>query len=134
MVHETGSNSSKMGARRRLVRGEKSDVELFGTAPTIQPIGPRNTFDDKLCWMFVVRLPFEVYKEKGEFHAPYLLESRLLNRVWEGGKCSVKLWEDDFSVQTKYCHRYMLVTRRRWQGVDWAVQILKGVIGRHMDK
>lgn len=88
--------------------------------------------DEREVFMSVVELPFTTEHGRKKFHAPYLRDSRLLDRIWKETNCSIRVCGDDFDVPTQYCDPYVFVFgksyKNRHQDVDRAVEIVKEAI------
>mmetsp|Transcript_12268 Transcript_12268/g.29998 ORF Transcript_12268/g.29998 Transcript_12268/m.29998 type:complete len:535 (-) Transcript_12268:336-1940(-) len=105
-------------------------------------VNVRNPFDDHRFQMLsVVDLPFEVHNGKRRFHVSYLLKFHILDNIRREG-CRIETFgnRNECQHQTRFCDPYVLVIgdTMQWQGVDFAVDILKDAIRqeirRHKDK
>ena len=105
---------------------------------TSNAVNIRNPFDNgRFAFVAIIELPLEVIREfrheRREFHAKYLLNSKLLDKI-RSERCSIKLCGDDFDVPTRYCDPYVFVSGGKWHQVDQTAQMVKDAIRWHMDK
>ncbi|KAL9187358.1 hypothetical protein ACHAXT_001461 [Thalassiosira profunda] len=97
-------------------------------------VNAKNPFNGRIEWMTVVELPYEVYKDRREYHGSYLQDRRFLDHIRTNKGCSITLVGDEFGIPTRRCKPYVLVTAASWEGVDWGANAVKSENRRHMDK
>lgn len=85
-----------------------------------------------IIYLSVVELPFEYRMGMRSFHAKFLLRHQFLVSVKSLG-CWMRLCGDEFHVPLKYSEPHVVVTGKRWEDVDQAVNLVKTAIGKHMD-